>query len=113
MLIKRTMAAAILCAAGATAGWSQTATIPPNGKAIQQRKENQQNRIAQGVKSGQLRPGETARLERREASINREERGMRRADNGHLTQADRAALTKRQNHVSNAIYRDKHNAATQ
>ena len=31
---------------------------------IQKRKENQQDRIAQGVKSGQLTAGETARLDR-------------------------------------------------
>lgn len=31
------------------------------------RKENQQKRIAQGVKSGQLTPGETAKLERKKS----------------------------------------------
>lgn len=76
---------------------------------INQRKENQQDRIAQGVKSGQLTPHQTANLERREGSINREEHAMRRVDNGHLTRADRAALTHRQNRVSHSIYRDKHN----
>jgi hypothetical protein len=106
---KGTVATAILCAAGATAGWAQT----PTGQTIQQRKLNQQDRIAQGVKSGQLTAGETGRLERREASISHQEDAMRRADNGHLTQADRAALTKRQNRVSQSIYRDKHNPATQ
>src|SRR6266436_9335504 len=37
---------------------------------IAQRKENQQDRIAQGVKSGQLTAGETANLETKEAAIN-------------------------------------------
>lgn len=76
---------------------------------IQQRKGNQQGRIAQGVHSGQLTAGETHRLEGREASINREEHSMRRADDGHLTSGDRAALNRRQNRTSRAIYRDKHN----
>jgi len=77
---------------------------------INQRKENQQDRIAQGVKSGQLTPAETARLEHRETRINREERHMRATDNGHLTRQDRRVLTRQQNRESTRIYRDKHNA---
>ena len=87
-------------------------TAPPPGTAGQ-RKANQQARIAQGVKSGQLTAHETANLEHREASVNKEERNMRAGDNGKLTAADRAALNNRQNKISNSIYRDKHNAAVQ
>ena len=76
---------------------------------INQRKENQQDRIGQGVKSGQLTAGETARLEHQEAGINKEERGMRAQDNGHLTKADRKTLHQQQNQESRRIYRDKHN----
>jgi hypothetical protein len=96
-------ATAILALSG-TLAMAQTAPV------IHHRQENQQDRIGQGVRSGQLTAHETARLERREASIHREERNMRRADNGHLSRADRAALTRRQNRTSHAIYRDKHNA---
>ena len=87
-----------------------TATPPPT---INQRKENQQDRIAQGVKSGQLTAGETSHLEHQEAGINREERGMRAQDNGHLTKADRSLINKQQNQESKRIYRDKHNARKQ
>src|SRR6185295_10941644 len=45
---------------------------------IKERKENQQDRIAQGVKSGQLTAGETARLEAKEARLNREIRHDRK-----------------------------------
>jgi hypothetical protein len=76
---------------------------------INQRKENQQDRIGKGVKSGQLTAGETSRLEHQEAGINREERGMRAQDNGHLTKTDRATLHQQQNQESRRIYRDKHN----
>ena len=88
------------------------AQAPPPGTAGE-RKADQQARIAQGVKSGQLTPHETRNLERRESSVNKEERNMRAANNGKLTAADRAALNNRQNHISNSIYQDKHNAATQ
>lgn len=80
---------------------------------INQRKENQQDRVAQGVRSGQLTAGETANLEGRERSINREEHNMRRADDGRLTSRDRTILDHRQNHVSRSIYRDKHNPRVQ
>jgi hypothetical protein len=87
-------------------------TAPPPGTAGQ-RKANQQARIAQGVKNGELTAHETGNLEAREASVNKEERAMRAADNGKLTAADRTALNNRQNRISNSIYKDKHNAAVQ
>jgi hypothetical protein len=77
---------------------------------IGQRKVDQQDRIANGVKSGQLTAGETSRLEHQEAGVNREERGMRAQDNGHLTSQDRKTLHAQQNQESRRIYRDKHNA---
>ena len=80
---------------------------------INQRKENQQDRIAQGVKSGQLPAGETAHLEKQESAINREERNMRAQDNGHLTKADKALINRQQNQESRRIYRDKHNGKVQ
>jgi hypothetical protein len=86
-----------------------TPTPGKNDYNVNQRKENQQDRIAQGVKSGQLTPRETSRLEHQEAGINKEERGMRAQDNGHLTKADRKTLHQQQNQDSRRIYRDKHN----
>ena len=84
-------------------------TAPRNDYNINQRKFDQQHRIAQGARSGQLTAGETARLERQEAGINREERAMRAQDEGHLTKADRQVIHKQQNQESRRIYRDKHN----
>ena len=75
---------------------------------INERKENQQDRIAQGVKAGTLSPAEAARLEHQEAGINKEERGMRAQDNGKLTAADRKLLQKQQNQESRRIYNTKH-----
>lgn len=88
-----------------------TPASPAKPGKIQQRKENQQDRIAQGVQSAQLTAGETKNLETKEAGLNKEEHTMRTQDNGHLTAADRARLNHQQNHLSNQIYQDKHNAA--
>ncbi|HXQ26902.1 MAG TPA: hypothetical protein VN822_10875 [Candidatus Acidoferrales bacterium] len=89
---------------------STTTTAQPG--EIAQRKDNQQDRIAQGIDSGQLTAGETKRLETGEAGVNKEEHTMRTEDDGHLTAADRAKINRQQNHLSNRIYDDKHNANT-
>ena len=94
--------------------FAQTTAPPPtpgqHDYNINQRETDQQDRIAQGVKSGQLTAGETSHLEHQEAGINKEERGMRAQDNGHLTKSDRSTLHKQQNQESRRIYRDKHNS---
>jgi len=76
---------------------------------IAQRKENQQDRIAQGVKSGSLSPRETANLEHKEANLNKEIRTDRRANGGNLTNNEKAQVNRQQNRLSRKIYRDKHN----
>ena len=89
---------------------SQTTPTPgQHDHHIQQRKQNQQRRIARGVRSGQMTRGETRRIERQERGINREERGMRAQDHGHLTRQDRRTIHRQQNQESRRIYRDKHN----
>ena len=90
----------------AGAAFAQTSEV---GK----RAENQQDRIAQGVKSGQLTAGETSRLETKEAAVNRETRADRAGDGGKLTPAEKARVSRQQNRLSRDIYVDKHNAAQQ
>jgi hypothetical protein len=80
---------------------------------INQRKENQQDRIGNGIQSGELTAGEASRLEKKEAAVNQEERDMRKLDNGHLTAADRATLNQQQNQLSKNIYNQKHDTQVQ
>ena len=77
-----------------------TSTKPPT---IQQRKDNQQDRIAQGIQSGQLTAGETKNLETKEAGVNKEESTMRSEDDGHLTSADRSKLNSQQNKLESNL----------
>jgi hypothetical protein len=88
---------------------------PPTQKppTINQRRENQQDRIAQGVKSGQLTAGETSRIENREAALNHEVHADKQANGGKLTQGERQQVNRQLNSTSRQIYRDKHNAARQ
>ena len=95
-----------------TAGLAGSAFAADNDDhkpTIQERKHNQQARIRQGEKSGQLTRSETRHIERQEHALNKEERQMRREDGGKLTGQDRAKLNRRQNHLSKEIYKDKHN----
>jgi methionine-rich copper-binding protein CopC len=112
-LILSAAALIALCAPSAFAQQSSTDSTPATPdkpESIAQRKDNQQDRIAQGIDSGQLTAGETKNLETKEADLNKEEHTMRSEDDGHLTAADRAKLNNQQNRLSNQIYDDKHNA---
>lgn len=106
-----TLAAAALIATG-TAMAQQSQSTPPanNGNTVNDRRENQQDRIANGVQSGQLTAGETKNLEGREANLNREIKDDRQADGGKLTQQERQQVNHQQNNLSRSIYNDKHNA---
>jgi hypothetical protein len=110
LILTSVMAGLMLPAAAQTTNSSAPAAQPAT---INQRKENQQDRIANGIQSGELTAGETRNLEKKESEVNQEERDMRKLDNGHLTAADRATLHRQQNVVSKDIYQDKHNSRVQ
>jgi hypothetical protein len=85
------------------AGFAQTKT-----PRIHKRQENQQKRIAQGVKSGELTAKETEHLEAREAKIQSDKKEAK-AD-GKVTAKERVKLTREENRTSRAIHRQKHDA---
>ena len=75
-----------------------------------QRDVNQQQRIEQGLQSGQLTTREASRLEGEEARVERDQ--ARAMKDGKLTPAEKARLSREQNAVSRDIYREKHDAQT-
>jgi hypothetical protein len=96
-----------------TTGTTSNTSTPVTGQSIEQRKDNQQERIGNGMENGSLTAGESKHLENQEKNLNKEEHIMRSEDGGKLTKADKAALNGQQNHLSKEIYQDKHNAAVQ
>jgi hypothetical protein len=111
--MQRTMfmlAMAVLISSG-PAFAQQTQPNQPD-PTVNQRRENQQDRIANGVQSDQLTAGETKNLEGREANLNREIKDDRSADDGKLTTQERQQINNQQNNLSHSIYQDKHNANT-
>ena len=95
-----------------TAPTTQTTTSQPKEGSVNDRRQDQQDRIANGVQSGQLTAGETKNLESREANVNREIKDDRQANDGKLTSQERQQVNKQQNNMSKSIYDDKHNANT-
>jgi hypothetical protein len=81
----------------------------PRVNQINQREQNQQNRIANGIHNGQLTPRQTANLDRKENRLVQNQQRDMAKDGGHLTKVDQARLNREANHVSRDIYRDKHN----
>ena len=75
-----------------------------------QRDLSQQQRIEQGLKSGQLSTGEAARLERGEARIDRMESNALK--DGTLSPAEKARIQRAQNEESRKIDRLDHNGVT-
>jgi hypothetical protein len=87
---------------------SASADVHRHAATINQRREHQQQRIGQGIRTGRLNARQSARLERREASIGRQVRHMRASSHGRLNRFDRVRLNRRLNRTSRAIYRAKH-----
>ena len=80
----------------------------PRVNEVNGREQNQQDRIANGVKNGTMSPGQAAHVERQEQHIDNQEKADMAAHNGHLTKGEQRQLNKEQNKTSKEIYRDKH-----
>ncbi|MBI3802606.1 MAG: hypothetical protein HY282_02455 [Nitrospirae bacterium] len=77
---------------------------------LDKREANQEKRIEQGEKSGQLTPKESKRMERGEKRLKKNE-AQAKAD-GKVTPEERKKLNKEANHMSKRIHRQKHDAQT-
>jgi hypothetical protein len=73
------------------------------------RRDNQQQRIANGIRSGQMSPSEAAKTEGHEQNINHQIAVDRQANGGRLTPVQRNTINQKQNSASRQIYNDNHN----
>ena len=88
-----------------------TAALPalaqtPSTTRIDQRQANQEQRIQQGVKSGQLTDKEAARLEKGQARIQKME--DKAVADGKVTKKERAKIEAAQDKQSRRIAKQKH-----
>ena len=103
-ILPLTLAVFVILFASSLAASAQTGRNCPRG-GINQRQGNQQGRIRQGVRSGELTRAEAARLEAQEFRIRNLEARLRE---GGLTASERARLERDLNRESQNIYRQKH-----
>ena len=89
---------------------ANTATYGNN--EVGARRNMQQQRIANGVASGQMSPSEAAKAENHEQNINRHIAADRAANGGKLTPQEKQNINQRQNNASRQIYNEKHNEKT-
>ena len=114
MLKSRLLSLSLLATLIAMPAFAQTGTpsAPPvadTNNSDLNRDVYQQNRIEQGLKSGQLSTGEAAQLENGEKRIdNAEARALKNGD----TPAEQAHIQQMENAESTKIYDDKHNSVT-
>ena len=84
-------------------------TIAPN--AADTREANQQQRTAQGLRTGQTSSGEAARTNANQAGVDQQVHNDRTANGGALNQQQRQQVNQQQNRDSRQIDNQKHNAA--
>lgn len=77
---------------------------------VNARQHNQQQRVRQGVRSGELTRRETGALVHEQRDIRQQERAYK--SDGELTRAERADLHREQNQASRHIYNQKHDDQT-
>lgn len=75
---------------------------------VDERQQNQQSRINQGVASGEVTRVEAAKLRSEQRRVRRTER--RAKADGKVTRRERANLHRKQNQASRDIRRQKHDA---
>ncbi|MDR3683716.1 MAG: hypothetical protein P4L11_08305 [Geothrix sp.] len=101
-------AALLLASAGASAQETQWQKDHPRRAEVNGRLANQNERIQQGEKNGQLTPGQAKQLHKEDKGIRKEERRMAARDGGHITKRDQAKLNRQENRVSKQIHGEKH-----
>lgn len=75
----------------------------PRRAEVNGRLANQNQRIKNEVKEGEISKGQAAKLHKEDRQIRGEERVMASHDGGHITKADQRSLNQQENAVSKQI----------
>ena len=102
MTTLKTAVVAVAAAFAVLPALAQTTSTP----RVDQRQVNQERRIQEGVRSGQLTDKEAARLEKGQARVQKAE--DKAVADGKVTARERAHLEKMQDRQSRHIARERH-----
>ena len=75
----------------------------PRRAEVNQRLENQNKRIHNEVKEGEMSKGQAANLHKEDCQIRQEERDMASQNGGHITKQEQKTLNQQENAVSKEI----------
>jgi len=93
---------------GSTSSMAQTVPDHPRVNEVNQRLDNQQARINQGLANGTMTGKQAARDEAHDANIAKRESVDESKHNGHLTKGEQQRLNKSLNKNSRRISNQKH-----
>ncbi|MFI4890580.1 MAG: hypothetical protein ACHQIL_08615 [Steroidobacterales bacterium] len=85
---------------GADTNWQKN---HPRREQVNNRLQNQNNRIKQDVKNGTLSKGQAAALHKQDHQVRQEERDMASQNNTHITKTEQKALNQQENAISKEI----------
>lgn len=94
------LAMSFAATASAQTNWNAT---HPRRAEVNHRLENQDRRIHQEVRGGEMSHAEAAKLHRDDHKIRREERDMASQNGSHITRQEDYALNQQENRVSRNI----------
>ncbi len=89
---------------------SKFATNHPRRNEVNKREGNQQKRISQGVKSGEISKSQAKQLRANDKAIKQQEHADVKANGGHLTKGEQKQLNQEENANSKMIHDEKHPA---
>ena len=90
-------------AANAMADDTQWQKDHPRREQVNNRLANQNKRIHQERKEGEITKAQAAKLHSEDRAIRKEERTMASTNGGHITKAEQKALNQQENQVSKQI----------
>ncbi len=102
-LITASAASMLLLAGAANAADATWAQKHPRRAEVNGRLANQNRRIHQQVKEGEMSKSQAAAMHRDDHAIRQEERDMARQNGGHITKSEKHVLNQQENGVSQQI----------
>jgi len=104
MAITTTLVAGVVRSANAETQWQKN---HPRRTEVNARLKNQNKRINQGAKEGELNKAQAGKLHKEDSQIRQEERDMASQNGGHITKSEQKVLNQQENAVSKQINKDE------
>jgi len=103
MLTVATLTLSLAGVAGTALAETQWQKDHPRRTQVNSRLANQNRRIKQERKEGEITKAQAAKLHQEDHAIRQEERTMASTNGGHITKAEQRALNQQENQVSRQI----------